>query len=70
VELGLYGKRIEARTLKEMIEVLRSLEGVIPPDIRTCIRGNGGAELLNNNEDDQLRDDHTTEDTTARHLDM
>jgi len=68
--LGLYGKRIEARTLKEMIEVLRSLEGVIPPDIRTRIRGNGGAELLNDNEDEQLRDDHTTEDTTARHVDM
>jgi len=68
--LGLYGKRIEARTLKEMIEVLRSLEGVIPPDIRTRIRGNGGAEPLNNNEDEQLRDDHTTEDTTARHVDM
>jgi hypothetical protein len=41
VELGLYGKRIEARTLKEMIEVLGRLEGVVPPDVRSSIRGNG-----------------------------
>jgi hypothetical protein len=41
VELGLYGKRIEARTLKEMIEVLGRLEGVLPPDVRSAIRNNG-----------------------------
>jgi hypothetical protein len=41
VELGLYGKRIEARTLKEMIEVLGRLEGVVPPDVRARIRGSG-----------------------------
>jgi len=41
VELGLYGKRIEARTLKEMIAVLGRLEGVIPPDVRSSIRGSG-----------------------------
>ena len=53
-----------------MIQVLGSLEGVIPPDIRTRLRGDGEAELLNDNEDEQLRDDHTNEDTTARHVDM
>jgi hypothetical protein len=41
VELGLYGKRIEARTLKEMIEVLGRLEGVVPPDVQARIRGSG-----------------------------
>jgi hypothetical protein len=41
VELGLYGKRIEARTLKEMIEVLGRLEGVVPPDVRSSIRASG-----------------------------
>ena len=41
VELGLYGKRIEARTLKEMVEVLGRLEGVVPPDVRSSIRGSG-----------------------------
>ena len=41
VELGLYGKRIEARTLKEMIAVLGRLEGVVPPDVRARIRGSG-----------------------------
>jgi hypothetical protein len=30
VELGLYGKRIEARTLREMIDVLGKVEGVVP----------------------------------------
>lgn len=33
VELGLYGKRIEARTLREMIDVLAKLEGVVPPQL-------------------------------------
>ena len=33
VELGLYGKRIEARTLREMIDVLGKLEGVVPPHL-------------------------------------
>ena len=41
VELGLYGKRIEARTLKEMLEVLGRLEGVVPPDVQARIRGSG-----------------------------
>lgn len=40
MESGLYGKRIEARTLKEMIEVLRRLEGVVPPDVVSQIRKN------------------------------
>jgi len=33
VELGLYGKRIEARTLREMINVLGRLEGIVPPQL-------------------------------------
>jgi len=33
VELGLYGKRIEARTLREMINVLGRLEGIVPPHL-------------------------------------
>jgi hypothetical protein len=41
VELGLYGKRIEARTLKEMIAVLGRLEGVVPPDVQARIRESG-----------------------------
>jgi hypothetical protein len=41
VELGLYGKRIEARTLKEIFEVLGRLEGIVPPDVRSSIRGSG-----------------------------
>jgi hypothetical protein len=58
VELGLYGKRIEARTLKEMIEVLQRLEGVVPPDVVSQIRknGNGISDDLSKEGDDN---DHT-----------
>jgi hypothetical protein len=44
VELGLYGKRIEARTLREMTDVLGRLEGVVPPDVRSRIRDEGSKE--------------------------
>jgi hypothetical protein len=51
VELGLYGKRIEARTLREMTDVLGRLEGVVPPDVRSRIREEGSkVDVIHTNE--------------------
>lgn len=76
MELGLYGKRIEARTLKEMIAVLEKLEGVVPPDVRSRIRGAEDEELLNRDTiedrtpDEGVRDGMDVEDGTLTAEDM
>lgn len=72
VELGLYGKRIEARTLKEMIEILGRLEGVVPPDVRARIRGSGNVLLGGGTSKEDISakegvdDDTDMEDRTPR----
>jgi len=48
VELGLYGKRIEARTLREMIDVLGKLEGIVPPQLA---RRSGEQDVSGGNKD-------------------
>lgn len=76
MELGLYGKRIEARTLKEMIAVLGRLEGVVPPDLRSRIRGAEDEKLLNRDmiedktTDEGVRDGMDVEDGKSRAEDM
>jgi hypothetical protein len=72
VELGLYGKRIEARTLKEMIAVLGRLEGVVPPDVQARIRGsrdglqNGDVSKEGISTDQGVIDDMDMEDGTPK----
>jgi hypothetical protein len=76
VELGLYGKRIEARTLKEMIEVLGRLEGVVPPDVRSSIRGSGnvllggGTSKAGDRPSEGVVDDTDMEDRTPKAEDV
>jgi hypothetical protein len=59
VELGLYGKRIEARTLREMIDVLGRLEGVVPSHLRGGTRAGEGSGDGNGvgEDDDEMEDD-------------